>query len=340
MGMYARALCAAVAVVGSFTTLAAAVPFELLVTETPTGPVPTDPAQWGGVQRWTFTGTGAAAVAGTGIPAASLSDPAGLSYDNVSNTLFVGNRHANVANSSITAFEHDPFGAFTNPVTSTGNSLYGVHQLALNPTQNELFAANVNSPVSRFTNTNGTLANNGIIPITQPTRGVAVSDSGDRLFISTASNIIRLWDLNTNTDDGTFTVTGASSLHYMRIRNGNELYAADFINGAAGKVWRLAIDANDDLSIVGSFDVPGAIGLDFSPDGNEMYVAGHNNGNIYRFLYNSNTNAWDANGLIDTPFVSLGDLIVIPSESRDIPEPASLGILALGAVGLLARRKR
>lgn len=76
-------------------------PFELLVTQSPPGPLNQNPATWGGILQYHFDGSGAAPLAGVGVDKALLSDPVGFAFWGASSEVFVGNRHGNINPSSV-----------------------------------------------------------------------------------------------------------------------------------------------------------------------------------------------------------------------------------------------
>ena len=201
-------------------------------------------------------------------------------------------------------------------------------QVALSPTTGELFAADLNTGISRFTITGGVASPNGTIS-TGAIRGVAGAPDGKRLYYTSASNVIKQFDLTTNAFLPDVTINTATSLHYLRFRGTGELYAADF----GGQVFSLTVDANDNLSPSSAIPSVGALSVAFSPDLTEMFIAGHGTGVISQYLLSGNT--WVPSGVINTG-TSLGDILVIPS---GVPEPASLSALALGGAALLLRRK-
>lgn len=87
----------------------------VLITQSPPGPTNGDPATWGGVLQFQVSGDG-----GTS--------------GSVSRFAYTRSTHA-----------------FTALPEITGNGLDGVHQVAFSPTTGELFAANQNNGISRFT---------------------------------------------------------------------------------------------------------------------------------------------------------------------------------------------
>lgn len=302
--------------------------FKLLVTETQAGSNP-NPMSWQGVRQFDIAGSGGMATPIAGIPANQLSDPAGLALD-ANGKLFVGNRHGNSNPSTVSRFNYNvDTGAATADGNISGNSLFGVHGVAFNPVNGEMFAANVGGPVSRFTfDGMGNAVANGTVGAGLK-RGVAVSATGDRLYMTTAGNVIQRFDLAGNMALPDIVVPGAFGLHDMSWGPGGDLYAADF---GSGQVYRVSFDGMQNPTVDGVAAMAAtAIDVAFSPDGAEMFVSGHTSGLISRFSYNMGMDTWTPNGSINVG-VNMGALLVV------VPEPATLS-LAAAAVALLARRK-
>lgn len=297
--------------------------FQLLVTETPAGSV--GPGSWMGVRRYDVAGTSGAAALGNGIAAGLVSDPAGLAMS-PTGELFVGNRHGNANPSSLSRFVYNTgTDTYVPNGVVTGNSLFGTHGLVFSAA-GDLFATNVNGPISRFTlagtvvNPNGTMGSG-------PSRDAFVSGDGQWLYVTQGvSGSLLKYSVATGNLVNTFAIGGANGLHNGNWR-GAELYVAGY---ASGTVHRISFDANGDVSTSGIVaTASGPISLAFSPDGQEMFVAGHTSGVIDRFLFNAGS--WNQTGTIVTN-VNMGDMMVVP-------EPATLAILALGALAALKPRR-
>ncbi len=293
----------------AFTGSSLAEPFELWITESP--PYNASPETWGGLIRYRLEETDGAATGIAGIDKSELFDPAGLVFRETSQELLIGNRHGNGGNGSISRFLYDnDTSTFTANGQITGNSLDGVHQMALNPVTGELFAANYGGGISRFLfDGAGNAIANGTIGGSQWTRGVAVSPDGERLYATSVTNVIRQFDLATGTELTSVSVSGSSKLHNIRLRNNNELYVADPFTGM---VYQFAMDSNNDLSNQVDIYAPSAVSLAFSPDGQEMFASGHlTSHQVTRLLLDPDTQVWQDNGAI-YPEVPLGDIWVMP----------------------------
>ena len=303
---------------------ASARPFELFAAQTPPGPQNSDPSTWSGVLRYSLSGPGSSLAAEAGIDKTNLADPSGLAFRPASSELFVANRWGNDNPASIARFTYDyATHALTPNGSITGNGLWGVGQVSFNPVTGELFAANLSGGVSRFTfDTNGNAQANGTLA-DGSLRGVIVSLDGKRLYVTSNGNGIRQFDLVSGSELAPFTVSsGSGGLHYFQFCNGVLYVAANSDNC----VYRLKLDANDNLSVKDSFPMTGPVAIAFSPDGAEMFVSGHLTSSlVQRFQYNPLADSWIETG-IQNEGVSLGGILTIPD-----PPPVALKLTATSA---------
>lgn len=302
---------------------ASAMSYQLLVAET--APGSNGPAFWAGIQRYNIAGSGAAATAGNGIDKTLLNDPAGLAI-NSAGELFVGNRHGNGAASSVDRFNYNSGTDMWDANGDiTGNSLFGAHGLNFSKT-GELFVTNVNGPISRFTFSGGVATANGTMG-SGASRDIFFSDDGRWAYVTQGvSGSLLKYDLSNGNLVNTFGIAGAAGLHNGTMRNGS-LYVAAF---GSNSVHKILFDANGDVASSSILVNPsGAISVDLSPDGQEMYVGSHTGNAVFRYLWNGSS--WDANGSIDIGH-GVGDILVVP-------EPATFAVLGLGLLAARRRRK-
>ncbi len=260
----------------------------LVVTVSPPGPTNNNPATWGGLVAFTIGSDNGAAMPITGIDRTLVADPVAVIYRASSQEIFIGERHGNnsadgVAG-SIARFAYSPTSrAFTPSGRITGaNITSGVHDMVIHPATGELFACNVSTGISRFSFAGNTATPNGMLG-DGPCRGVSISPNGSTLFMSTAGNVIRRFELATGTELPATTASGAPGLHFMAQRQG-QLYVAAI---DAAKVYRFQINANNTLSELAPIDtIANPSALTFSESSQEMFVGGHRSTPVvgrYRF---------------------------------------------------------
>ena len=234
----------------------------------------------------------------------------------------MGNRHGNNSGDgvigSISRFTYDKATeTFTPHGEITGNGLARVHQVAFTPLEAELFAANRDGGISRFKfDKSGNPIANGVLNATGWIRGLAVSPDGKRLYVTTASYIIRQFDLSNNaTELASVSVPDmTANLHFMSVV-GSDLYAPGV---GSGFVYHFKIGNNDDLSLVDSTMGDNPISIALAPDGLEMFAAGHLNSDLIdRFKA---AKPWTATTKINTGW-SLGMILVFASDSAPAPQP-------------------
>lgn len=300
--------------------------FTLFATETQSGSLGGNTALWKGVQQYNFTGTGGGFSLGPGLAPGSVNDPAGIEV--VGNQVYISNRHGNQSGiGSIQRFNWDGTG-LNFDISLNTNGLQQVHGAAVSSITGELFSANKDGGVSRFLPSGGGFTANGTFN-NGDLRDVLVSSDGTKLYQTTPSNFIRVTDIASGSTTN-FTVTGSNAMHQMQLLNG-DLYVTSFNSGTIHKI---ILDAN--LNPVSSsviLNVNAAIGMVFSPDGQEMFVSGHTSNMISRFL-NVGGN-WVTNGQIDAG-TNLGQLGIVET----VPEPTTMTILGLGLAGIAAKRRK
>jgi len=300
--------------------------FFLMAAETPPGNNP--PANWGGIQRYSFASSGAAAVTETGIASNMVSDPYGITRS-ADGEFFIGNRHGNSGQSSISRFVLDGGDNFVANGVLTNSSMHSTHGMGFQPGTGNLYAISAHSQMSLFTQPG--FNNAGNLPIAGQ-RDMAFNAAGTDFYSTQANGSLRRYNVGSGVSTF-FNIAGASNLHQI-VRNGNDLYAADF---GSGGVYRIVLNGAGDVassSLVAN--VAGAIGVAFSTDGQEMFVAGHQTANITRFMFDTNTQTWGQTGVINTGALGIGNLYVYDP----VPEPATMLVLGAGAAVLARRRRR
>lgn len=303
-----------------------AAPFTLFAAETTAGSNGGNTAAYGGLRQYEFTGTGSAATPGAGLPASSLNDPAGLALN--SGQLFISNRHGNTLGlGSVQRADWDGtnLSNLTTVATQTQSSEQGFHGLGFAP-NGDMFVTTANDGTIRYRDSGSGYAKIGKTT-SGPRRDAWISPDGNKLYETGIGNSIRITDLAANSFGSftDFTVSGSNAMHQMAWKNGS-LYVTSF---NSGQVYRMSVDANFmPVSSTLVATVPGALGIAFSPDGQEMFVSRHSIGGISRLSWNGS--AWSDSGFIDTG-VSMGYL-------QSVPEPGTM--LALGAGVLAVSRRR
>lgn len=306
------------------TGVSAHAQFTLFAAESQSGSLGGNTALYGGIQQYGFATTGGAATVGAGLAASAVHDPVGLRA--VGDKVYVGNRWGNQAGQgSVQQFTFNGTTLNFNQDIS-GNGLQRTHGVDLNPVTGELYAVNAfSSGISRFTQAANVFSPNGLIP-GGDWRDVLASADGTKLYVTELNTTLRVIDLVANTQT-MFTVSGSNGMHQLAWRNGS-IYAASANSDA---VHRIDLDANGNptaSAIVANSSA--AIGIAFSPDGQEMFVSGHTSNVINRFQ--EINNVWTQTGSIDTAH-NMGYLAVVP-------EPGSMALLGLGALAVLKRRRK
>ncbi len=291
--------------------------FFVLVTETAAGSNGVD--AWGGILRYDIASDGAQAMEAIAIDKALVHDPIGLAFRTKSAEVFVGNRHGNIAADgvvgSITRFLYKAKDqSFTPNGEITGNNMGAVHQIALSPAEDALFAATYTGgdAITRFQiDSMGQVLPGGTLLKAGSMLGISVAPDGKRLYatqdVSQGGNVIRQFELPSGSELPALTVPNAQRMHLM-VLAGTELYVSDI---AANVVYRFFIGANDDLNLVENVPADAPISVALSPDGLELFTTAHQYGAtaiIDRFSQ-GDAGTWVPTTTITTPF-SLGGTLV------------------------------
>ena len=245
---------------------------------------------------------------------------------------YVSNRHGNtLGQGSIQQFSWDGanFSGGATIVTNAAGSHQGFHGFSRG-TDGDIFVSTVNAGTRRFRD-----SGSGYVDIGGTSSGAVrdawISPDGQTLIESGLNGTVLVSSVTASTITflTSFSVSGSNTNHQLVYKNGG-LYVASFNSGT---VHRIELDAQyrpTSSSLVAS--ASGAIGLAFSPDGNEMFVASHTGNRIDRFM--NSGRGWTASGSIATGH-NMGYLAATP-----VPEPATMIALGLGAASLLKRRRR
>jgi DNA-binding beta-propeller fold protein YncE len=247
-----------------------------------------------------------------GIDADELADPWGLAWRAASSELFVSNGHgqdaADGVAGSISRFVYDSAArTFTPNGDISGDGLSAPHQIAFDAVTGELFVANIDGGVLRFTfDKAGVATANGSIG-DGTTRGVTVSPGHTKLWMTTGVNqFIRQFDLKTG-DELTHVATEYDSgLHGLAVHDGM-LYAAGPFRDA---IYRFSISADDELTLVDAIPATFPVDVTFSPDGLYMYSSSHSEQVVERFSYDKAADTWSFVDAFDTG-KSLGSILVL-----------------------------
>lgn len=311
----------------SASSVCAFAQFDLFVCETTPGGNP-NPSSWLGVKHYGFTGSGAAATVKSGLSSTQVSDPGGIVF--AGNEVFIGNRHGNSSASSVSRYNFDySTDALTSNGTITGNSLFGAHGLEFRPGTNELFVTNVGGPVSRFDVTGGGATANGTFFPGFSARDMFFSADGNFAYATSASNFVRRYDFTANSYTDVALANG--SILHNGSWYGGSYYLASYGNG---NILKVDIDGLGNLTSSVVANVVNAIAVVISPDGQEMFVAQHQNGTVQRLSLSGSN--WVSSGAITVNTSGVGDLAIY----NPVPEPATMAGLGALAAFVLRRKKR
>ncbi len=271
--------------------------FTIFAAETAAGTLGGNTSLYGGVQRHDFVLAGGASTLGTGIPAAQLADPAGIVF--AGGKLHVGNRHGNNQGlGSIRSFAWDGTSLSAGSVTVSSNvgTFQGWHGFSFAP-NGDIFVATVSGGTRRFRDSGAGYVDIGGVA-SGSVRDTWVSPDGLKLIETQLPSTLRVSDLTSGTIvfSTNFTVNGSNAMHQMSMR-GNEMYVTSFNSAKVHRVNLGSAFVPTSSSVVA--DVPAAIGICFSPDGNEMFISGHTTNRISRYVI-SGIGTWIPNGFIAT----------------------------------------
>ncbi len=283
--------------------------YAIVVTQSPAGPGNGAPSTWGGVLQYELPRDGGQLRQISGIDAGLLHDPVAVVYRAATRELFVANRHGNnsadgVAG-SISVFAYSSATRdFTPEPPIVGNWLSGVHQVAFNPVTGELFAANVNSGISRFVFVDGGAVANGTIS-DGPVRGVLIANDGTHLFHTAASNVIRQFPLDGGPELPPLVIPGNPNLHFFDAR-GDTIFVCGL---DSQRIYRLK-ERDGGLELIDSFAASSPVSVRVDLSGDELYVSGHRNSDVLQ-RFELDAGQWDLR--FDYPTTSsLGGIELLP----------------------------
>lgn len=302
--------------------------YSVFATESFSGSLGGNTTQYGGIQQYNFSGPGGSPTTGPGLPASQLQDPVGLR--NRQGKLYIGNRVGNTlgqGSAMASVLTGTTAGAPAVIATQSSSSFAGFHGLDVAP-NSDLFVATVSGGTRWYRDSGSGYADIGGTA-SALVRDAFVSPDGKKLYETIVDrNELRVTDILGNTfgSSSVFALSGASSPHQITMRNGR-LYTANF---SSSNVSEVVLDANGlpvSTSIVAS--VSSAIGITFSPDGNEMFVSSHTGNMLTRLGLGQN--GWSSTGSWQTGR-NMGYL------ATAVPEPTTMVALAVGTA-LVARRR-
>ncbi len=278
--------------------------FQIIAAETPMGA-----GHKQGVRRYIVQGSFGSTEQLTPIPGDILYDPAGLALRSDTD-LFIGNRAAHTGASTIARFTLTG-SAFAYRDTFGGNQVTDCHQLCFDPNTGELFQTNWTTGIlSRFVfDSDDNPVPNGVIQMPDGGNqlGVVVRPADRQLFVSDYTKVRRFAPQPDGSYIylGDFAPNGSALYHFMKCKD-DILYLTNF---NANEVLRFTFDASGNPTLKDSIAAEGALDVDFSPDGQEMFVTDHRNGGIMRYRFDGPSDTWVRVGdKIPTPM--LGGIVV------------------------------
>lgn len=269
--------------------------FTLLAVEATAGSNGGNTAAYGGVQQYAFAATGGTFTPGPGLPASQLHDPAGIVV--MGHDVFVSNRHGNTLGlGSVQQFAWNgtSLSGGTTIAAQTSSLYAGWHGFTFS--NGDLFVTTANGGTRRYRDSGSGYVEIGGVA-TGPVRDVTCSADGTKMYEVGVGGSIRVTQVLPSGfgSANNYGLNGASSSHQMAWRSGS-LFVTGFNSST---VHRVDFDANGfpvSSTLVASPN--GAIGIAFSPDLGEMFVASHTGNRIYRYL--ASGTSWVPNGEIAT----------------------------------------
>lgn len=270
--------------------------YTIFAAETPAGNLGGNVAAYGELKAYHVATAGGAATVANGLPSTELSDPIGVV--GMYGRLYISNRHGNtLGQGSLKTYEWNGTNLTSGVTIATAaqTSHQGFHGFSFSPSSDLFMSTNAGGS-RRFRDMGAGYADIDGTNSGSP-RDVWVAPDGSAVIESMANGQL-LWRPVSGGSMGapiSFQVTGAA-LHQMAY-SGGFLYVTSF---GVGLIHKVTLDANfKPIATSDLIVVPNAIGVCFSPDGQEMFVSLHNTTNgIMRYLNNAGT--WVPNGSIAT----------------------------------------
>lgn len=313
---------------GLLGAVASQASFTLFAAESTAGSNGANTSLYGGVQQYDFATTGGSATMGAGLAASTVHDPVGLRF---TGKLHVGNRFGNtLGQGSVQSFDWTggALSGGTTIATASNPAYQGFHGFSFAP-NGDLFVTTLSNGTRWYRD-----SGSGFVDIggtgSGATRDALVSPDGKYLYETTTGNTLVVHQIGASslTNVMNMGISGASSMHQMTWHAG-AIYLTAFNSSSIHKVDLDSAYLPSSNSMV--MNSTGAIGIAFSPDGQEMFVSSHTGNLISRYLSNG-SGGWNANGTIGTGH-NMGYLATTP-------EPGTWAALGLGAMAMLRRRRK